>query len=66
MRIAIPTQLSEYIRFRDNEIIFKKELPEELKNDFEKFKKEFENIKIMSKCSDRQEPKPLTDVEKED
>ena len=39
MRIAIPTQLNEYIRLRDGEIILKKELPDNLKADFEKIVK---------------------------
>ena len=41
MRIAIPTNLVNYIRIRDNEIIFKRDLPNELQNDYEKFEKEF-------------------------
>lgn len=61
MRIAIPQQLVEYIRFKDNEIIFKKELPEELKTDFESFKKEVEISKAMVKHIDEYEPKPLAE-----
>ncbi|MBP3445201.1 MAG: hypothetical protein J6K23_04615 [Bacilli bacterium] len=65
MRIAIPTQLNEYIRLRDGEIILKKELPDNLKADFEKFKKEFEVSRAMFKLADEYEPKELTEEEKE-
>lgn len=65
MRIAIPTQLNEYIRLRDGEIILKKELPDNLKADFEKFKKEFEVSRTMFKLADEYEPKELTEEEKE-
>lgn len=44
MRIAIPKELVEYIRFRDNEIIIKKEIPKELINEFENFKKELNKM----------------------
>lgn len=59
MRIAIPTQLNEYIRLRDGEIILKKELPDSLKAEFEKFKKDFESSYDMFKGSDKDESKEL-------
>lgn len=62
MRIAIPTQLNEYIRLRDGEIILKKELPDNLKADFEKFKQEFKSSYEMFKNSDNS--KELTEEEK--
>ncbi len=65
MRIAIPKQLNEYIRLRDGEIIFKKELPDNLKTDFEKFKQEFEVSRAMFKLADEYEPRELTEEEKE-
>lgn len=43
MRIAIPISLLEYIRLRDDKVIVIKEIPKELKSEFEKFKKEFES-----------------------
>ena len=56
MRIAIPAQLSKYIRFRDREIIFKKELPDNLKTDFE-------TSKAMFKFDDENGTKGLNDKE---
>ena len=46
MRIAIPLELSEYIKLRDGEIVFKKELPDYLKESLEQFKNEYEKIKL--------------------
>lgn len=37
MRIAIPLELSEYIRLKDGEVVFKKELPKELKDQLDVF-----------------------------
>ena len=37
MRIAIPLELSEYIRLKDGEVVFKKKLPEELKDQLDVF-----------------------------
>lgn len=65
MRIAIPKQLNEYIRLRDGKIIFIKELPDNLKTDFEKFKQEFEVSRAMFKLADEYEPRELTEEEKE-
>ena len=65
MRIAIPTQLSKYIRIKDGEIIFKKKLPTNLKRDLEKFKQEFEVSRAMFKLVDEYEPKEFTEEEKE-
>jgi len=44
MRIMIPLELAPYIRLRDGKIIFKKELPPELRNKFQEFKEEYETI----------------------
>ena len=44
MRIAIPMDLAPYIRIRDGEIIFKKELPDSLKEALEIFKSEYDKI----------------------
>ena len=49
MRIAIPLELSEYIRLKDGKILFKKELPEELKQQFNVFVKQFEKSKEKQK-----------------
>ena len=64
MIIAISTQLNKYIRLRDGEIIFKKELPDNLKTDFEKFKQEFEVSRAMFKLADEYELRELTEKEK--
>lgn len=61
----IPESLVDYVRLMDNEIFLKKELPEELKNDFEKFKKDYEVSKAMFKFIDEYEPTSLTEEEKE-
>lgn len=42
MRIAVPNELMEYIKFRDGQIIILKEIPEELSGSFKKFKKDYE------------------------
>ena len=44
MRIAIPAELSAYIRLRDGHIVFKKEIPDSLQEAFQKFKKRYEEI----------------------
>lgn len=51
MRIIIPKELIPYIRLRDGEIIVKKEIPNELKDLYEKFKAEYqEMIKMKNQC----------------
>ena len=59
IRIAIPMELNDYIRIRDDAIIFKQELPDNLKADFEKFKKDFEVSNAMFKFADEYEPKVI-------
>lgn len=44
MRIAIPKELIPYIRLRDGEITIKKEIPNDLKELFEEFKIEYQNM----------------------
>lgn len=41
MRVAIPRELEEYIRLKDEEIIEKKEIPAELKEKVQAFKEEY-------------------------
>lgn len=41
MRIAIPRELEEYIRIKDEEIIEKKEIPAELKEKVQAFREEY-------------------------
>lgn len=65
MKIEIPMQLRKYIKIIDNEIIFKNDLPDELKNDFESFRKEFEVSRAMLNLIDEYETNPLTNEEKE-
>lgn len=51
MRIAIPTELIPYIQLRDGQILIKKDIPDELKESFEKFKNEHEEmIKQKNQC----------------
>lgn len=54
MRIAIPKELIEYIRIKDEEIIEKKEIPEELKKWVQAFKEDyaFELYKTKGKVSE--------------
>lgn len=51
MRIAIPKELIPYIRLRDGEITIKKEIPNDLKELFEKFKIEYQNMLKMKNQS---------------
>ena len=44
MRIAIPMDLAPYIRLRDGEIVFKKQLPDTLNEKFKEFKQEYESL----------------------
>lgn len=57
MRIAIPKNLVNYIRIKDNEIVFKQDLPNELQNDYENFEKEFKKslseFKSINKSNER-------------
>lgn len=54
MRIAIPRELEEYIRIKDEEIIEKKEIPAELKEKVQAFREEyaFELYKTKGKVSE--------------
>lgn len=51
MRIAIPEELREYIRLRDGEIVYKKQLPETLTDSLVQFKEQLERIKESKKTS---------------
>lgn len=64
MRIAIPKELEEYIRIRDEEIIEKKEIPEELKKEVQAFKEEyaFELYKTKGKVSESIKGKIVNDL----
>lgn len=44
MRIEIPKLLVEYIRLQDDKLVIIKDIPEEIKEEYEKFKIEYEKI----------------------
>lgn len=55
MRILIPAQLAPYIRVRDGQVVYKKELPETLKADLEKFEQELHKI-LTQKAKQFEDP----------
>lgn len=59
----IPKKLADYVRVKDNIIILKKELPKELENDLEKFRKDYEVARLILKFVDRYDSS-VTDEEK--
>ena len=59
----IPKKLVDYVRVKNNIIILKKELPEELENDLEKFRKDYEVARLILKFVDRYDSS-MTDEEK--
>lgn len=65
-KLPVPEKLKKYVEIKDNGINLKEDLPEELKSDYEEFKKSYNvSLQIFKMIEDDSTKKELTDEDKE-
>lgn len=66
IKLPIPENLKQYVEIKDNIISLKQTLPEELKQDYENLKKDFNiSLQIFKIIEDKSIEKELTEEDKE-